>query len=70
MKSTLVTQKTFVEGLLTHKQVKNIGQQSMFLMENRYEAIISRAVFERVQTRKQHGKTDAMELSLEHAVNV
>jgi len=45
-------QKTFVEDPLTHKQVKNMGQQSMFLVENSHEAIISRDVFERVQTRK------------------
>lgn len=61
-------QKTFVENPLTHKQVKNMGQQSMFLVENSHEAIISRDVFERVQRRK-GVKTDAMELSLEHAVN-
>jgi len=45
-------QKTFVEDPLTHKQVKNMGQQSMFLVENSHEAIISRDVFERVQRRK------------------
>ena len=48
-------QKTFVENPLTHKQVKNMGQQSMFLVENSHEAIISRDVFERVQRRKGAG---------------
>jgi DNA invertase Pin-like site-specific DNA recombinase len=37
-----VLQKTFVEDPLTHKQVKNNGQQSMFLVENSHQAIISR----------------------------
>ena len=49
---TVVSQKSFVENCLTHKQVKNDGQLPMYLIENNHEAIISKEIFEEVQRRK------------------
>jgi len=49
---TVLSQKSFVENCLTHKQVKNSGQLPMYLIENNHEAIISKEIFEEVQRRK------------------
>ena len=49
---TVLSQKSLVENCLTHKQVKNNGQLSMYLIENNHEAIISKEIFEEVQRKK------------------
>lgn len=49
---TVLSQKTYVENCLTHKQVKNNGELPMYLMENNHEAIISKETFKEVQRRK------------------
>ncbi len=49
---TVLSQKSYVENCLTHKQVKNNGELPMYLMENNHEAIISKETFEEVQHRK------------------
>jgi DNA invertase Pin-like site-specific DNA recombinase len=49
---TVLSQKSYVENCLTHKQVKNNGELPMYLMENNHEAIISKEIFEEVQRRK------------------
>ncbi|ADU27199.1 recombinase family protein [Ethanoligenens harbinense] len=50
---TVLSQKTFVENCLTHKQMQNTGQFSKYVIEGNHEAIISKEVFEEVQQRKQ-----------------
>lgn len=49
---TVLSQKTFVENCLTHKQAKNNGEFPMYLIEDNHEAIISKEIFEEVQRRK------------------
>ncbi len=49
---TVLSQKSYVENCLTHKQVKNNGELPMYLIENNHEAIISKEVFEQVQQMK------------------
>lgn len=48
----VLSQKTFVNNCLTHKQMKNNGELPMYLIEKNHEAIISKEVFEEVQRRK------------------
>lgn len=48
----VLSQKSYVENCLTHKQVKNNGELPMYLIENNHEAIISKETFEEVQRRK------------------
>ena len=48
----LLLQKTCTPDLLTGKQKKNCGEQSMFLVENAHEPIVSKEIFEDVQRRK------------------
>lgn len=50
----LLLQKTYTPDFLTGKQKKNCGEQSMFLVENVHEAIVSKENFEEVQRRKKH----------------
>ncbi len=49
---TLFLQKICTPDFLTGKQKKNCGEQSMFLVENAHEPIVSKEVFEEVQRRK------------------
>lgn len=49
---TVLSQKSYVENCLTHKQIKNNGELPMYLMENNHKAIISKEVFEQVQRMK------------------
>lgn len=49
---TVLSQKSYVENCLTHKQVKNNGELPMYLIENNHEAIISKEIFEEVQRMK------------------
>ncbi|PYG87233.1 DNA invertase Pin-like site-specific DNA recombinase [Ruminiclostridium sufflavum DSM 19573] len=49
---TVLSQKSYVENCLTHKQVKNNGELSMYFIENNHDAIISKEIFEEVQRRK------------------
>ncbi|MCB8818367.1 recombinase family protein [Desulfosporosinus shakirovi] len=49
---TVLSQKSYVENCLTHKQVKNNGDLPMYLIENNHEAIISKEIFDEVQRRK------------------
>lgn len=48
----LLLQKIYTPNFLTGKQKKNCGEQSMFLVENAHEAIVSKEIFEEVQRRK------------------
>ena len=48
----LLLQKTCTPDFLTGKQKKNCGEQSMFLVENAHEPIVSKEIFEDVQRRK------------------
>lgn len=48
----LLLQKIYTPDFLTGKQKKNCGEQSMFLVENAHEAIVSKEIFEEVQRRK------------------
>jgi len=48
----VLMQKTFTPDALGGLQVKNIGQQAMFLIENNHEAIIDRETWIRVQEMK------------------
>lgn len=50
----LLLQKTYTPDFLTGKQKKNCEEQSMFLVENAHEAIVSKEIFEEVQRRKKH----------------
>ena len=47
-----LSQKTYVENFLDHKQVKNDGQLPKYLILNSHEAIISLEMFEKVQDLK------------------
>lgn len=47
----LLLQKIYTPDFLTGKQKKNCGEQSMFLVENSHEAIVSKEIFEEVQRR-------------------
>ena len=49
---TVLSQKSYVTNCLTHKQVKNNGELPMYLIDNNHEAIISKEVFEEVQSKK------------------
>lgn len=49
----LLLQKTYTPDFLTGKQKKNCGEQSMFLVENAHEEIVSKEMFEEVQWKKQ-----------------
>lgn len=48
----LLLQKTCTPDFLTGKQKKNCGEQSMFLVENTHEPIVSKEIFEDAQRRK------------------
>jgi len=48
----LLLLKYFTKDPLTHKSVKNMGEQPMYYVENDHEAIISHEVFEKAQERK------------------
>lgn len=48
----LLLQKIYTPDFLTGKQKKNCREQSMFLVENAHEAIVSKEIFEEVQRRK------------------
>lgn len=48
----LLLQKIYTPDFLTGKQKKNCGEQSMFLVENAHEAIVSKEIYEEVQRRK------------------
>lgn len=48
----VLMQKSFTEDFLTGKRKKNEGELAMYFIENDYEAIIGRDVFEAVQKRK------------------
>lgn len=48
----LLLQKTCTPDFLTGKQKKNCGEQSMFLVENAHEPIVSKEIFEDAQRRK------------------
>ena len=48
----LLLQKIYTPDFLAGKQKKNCGEQSMFLVENAHEAIVSKEIFEEVQRRK------------------
>ena len=48
----LLLQETCTLDFLTGKQKKNCGEQSMFLVENAHEPIVSKEIFEDVQRRK------------------
>ena len=48
----LLLQKIYTPDFLTGKQKKNCGEQSMFLVENAHEAIVSKEIFEEVQMRR------------------
>lgn len=52
----LLLQKTCTPDFLTGKQKKNCGEQSMFLVENAHEAVISEKEFNEVQRRKEKRK--------------
>ena len=52
----LLLQKTCTPDFLTGKQKKNCGEQSMFLVENAHEAVISEKEFNEVQRRKEKCK--------------
>ena len=54
----LLLQKTCTPDFLTGKQKKNCGEQSMCLVENAHEPIVSTEIFEDVQSRK-HKLLDA-----------
>lgn len=46
----LILQKTYVEDHITKRQQINRGQRTQYVVENAHEAIIPKAVFDRVQT--------------------
>lgn len=48
----VLMQKTFTEDFMTGKRKKNEGEIAMYLIENNHKGIISKEVFERVQTMK------------------
>ena len=48
----LLLQKIYTPDFLIGKQKKNYREQSMFLIENAHEAIVSKEIFEEVQRRK------------------
>jgi len=49
---SVITQKTYVKDYLSHKQVRNQGELTQYLIENNHESIIDPEMFERVQERK------------------
>ena len=46
----VLLQKTFVEDFFTGVQVKNIGQRPRYYISNHHEAIVSKDIWNRVQT--------------------
>ncbi|MCI1693310.1 recombinase family protein [Aneurinibacillus aneurinilyticus] len=49
----LLQQKTITVDFLTHKRVKNIGQERQFFIEENHEPIISKEIFDKVQKEKE-----------------
>ncbi|MCU6792408.1 recombinase family protein [Paenibacillus sp. WQ 127069] len=49
----LLQQKTITVDFLSHKRVKNHGQEQKYLIEDNHEPIISKEMFELVQTEKE-----------------
>lgn len=49
----LLQQKTITVDFLTHKRVKNTGQEQQYLIENNHEPIISKEIFDMVQDEKE-----------------
>ncbi|KAF6616196.1 recombinase family protein [Paenibacillus polymyxa] len=48
----LLQQKTVTVDFLTHKRIKNRGQEQQYLIENNHEPIVSKEIFETVQKEK------------------
>ncbi|WP_431090308.1 recombinase family protein [Paenibacillus sp. 8b26] len=48
----LLQQKTVTVGFLTHKRIRNKGQEQQYLIENNHEPIVSKELFEAVQKEK------------------
>ena len=48
----VLMQKTYTPDSLTGKQVKNTGQQEMYLVENAHEPIMDQETFDKVQRMK------------------
>ncbi|WP_246309677.1 recombinase family protein [Paenibacillus alginolyticus] len=48
----LLQQKTVTVDFLTHKRIKNRGQEQQYLIEDNHEPIISKAMFDEVQKEK------------------
>lgn len=49
----LLQQKTVTVDFLSHKRVRNIGQEQQYLIEDNHEPIISKEVFDAVQKEKE-----------------
>ncbi|MNW42731.1 Transposon Tn3 resolvase [compost metagenome] len=49
----LLQQKTVTVDFLTHKRVRNKGQEQQYLIENNHEPIVSKELFEAVQKEKE-----------------
>jgi site-specific DNA recombinase len=52
----LLQQKTVTVDFLSHKRVRNHGQEQKYLIEDNHEPIVSREVFEAVQKEKERSK--------------
>jgi site-specific DNA recombinase len=50
----LLQQKTVTVDFLTHKRVKNRGQEQQYFIEENHEPIISKEMFDAVQREKEH----------------
>jgi len=64
----VLMQKTFTPDALGGLQVKNIGQQVMYLIENDHEAIVNREIWIRVQEMKSVPLPDYMRIDLREVV--
>ncbi|KJD42333.1 recombinase family protein [Paenibacillus terrae] len=49
----LLQQKTVTVDFLTHKRIRNKGQEQQYLIENNHEPIVSKELFEAVQKEKE-----------------
>ncbi|MGR6761266.1 recombinase family protein [Paenibacillus sp. T2-29] len=49
----LLQQKTVTVDFLTHKRIRNKGQEQQYLIENNHEPIVSKEIFEAVQKEKE-----------------
>jgi len=47
----VLLQKTFVENMFSGKQIKDIGQKDRYLIQEHHPAIVSKKLFEKVNSK-------------------